>query len=651
MSSTFGDRFESQKLHELFSGKLFSIPDYQRAFSWDTRQVNELLEDISLIVGDQVHYTGTIILHRQSERVFYSDSGVQLVTYDVVDGQQRLTTLVILLDRIRRILLNLNPHNIALTDAIYSRFCFVSGRTLQQQYSSLHPLLTLNAHNHTYFAKAILSDSTEAGLSSQKSFERLDRAVSVVDSYLNKLANNSIKAHEAIENYYRKISNNLIFSVYTVASASEVGVIFEVMNNRGKPLTEMEKVKNYLLYLCSKFEDNEVKEITSLKINRTWEQILTTLTHFGVDDSSHENQLLRSHWLMSVSPLPKKWEQVKSIKDKFSLELLRADKEQVYMELDLYLDSLQNAAGAYGEIFNPTHQNAFTKYFPNVRDNQIEELKDWAHRLRHLDTMAPFVPLLMASRLKSLPIDELTAIYRLCEMYAFRVYRLLQRRSNAGETIFFRLGHELYSGKRIVTSIFGELKYVIIRYSPITTISEALSYSSKYRNWYKWRGIKHFLYEYERHVAHRQFGKKAEAFLRFVQDINADTIEHIMPQSPVAKSDVTDKFKENFETHINDYGNLVLTLQNPSLSNKEFKNKLPLYLSKLATFAELEIGTDYKDWSFDQISDRKERLKSWALERWGDSAVEKIGISGIVEASFREANEVPFMEDSVVFDE
>ena len=51
-----------------------------------------------------------------------------------------------------------------------------------------------------------------------------------------------------------KATSNLVFVPYGVSTSAEVGAIFEVMNDRGKQLTELEKAKNYLLYRASKLD-------------------------------------------------------------------------------------------------------------------------------------------------------------------------------------------------------------------------------------------------------------------------------------------------------------------------------------------------------------------------------------------------------------
>ncbi len=68
-----------------------------------------------------------------------------------------------------------------------------------------------------------------------------------------------------------------MFTLYEVEEDSEVGVIFEVMNDRGKPLSQLEKVKNFLLYMTDNISDGDVsrKGLADV-INSSWKQILET---------------------------------------------------------------------------------------------------------------------------------------------------------------------------------------------------------------------------------------------------------------------------------------------------------------------------------------------------------------------------------------
>jgi len=71
----------------------FRVPEYQRPFSWDNDHFEDLIQDIITANRDQEYFLGTIVLHHREEAGHY----------DVVDGQQRLTSLMILLACLRDI--------------------------------------------------------------------------------------------------------------------------------------------------------------------------------------------------------------------------------------------------------------------------------------------------------------------------------------------------------------------------------------------------------------------------------------------------------------------------------------------------------------------------------------------------------------------
>src|SRR4051794_2594956 len=90
-----------QTVEQIFVGRRFLIPDYQRGYAWEEQQWLELLEDIDLLPPGKTHFTGMVVLQPLQQTI--NDRGGQSYrSSDVVDGQQRLTSLVILLEAIRR---------------------------------------------------------------------------------------------------------------------------------------------------------------------------------------------------------------------------------------------------------------------------------------------------------------------------------------------------------------------------------------------------------------------------------------------------------------------------------------------------------------------------------------------------------------------
>lgn len=85
-------------LQKLFADRVFRIPAYQRFYSWQTRQRSDLFSDLTKLASgrqDQHHFMATIVCNRTGETKAIGTA--EYVLHDVVDGQQRLTTLILLL--------------------------------------------------------------------------------------------------------------------------------------------------------------------------------------------------------------------------------------------------------------------------------------------------------------------------------------------------------------------------------------------------------------------------------------------------------------------------------------------------------------------------------------------------------------------------
>lgn len=80
---------------------MLRIPDYQRGYAWEREQVQDFIDDLTLLEAGREHYTGTIVLLNAGDPVVDDDSN-SLAPAEVVDGQQRITTICLLLNEIRR---------------------------------------------------------------------------------------------------------------------------------------------------------------------------------------------------------------------------------------------------------------------------------------------------------------------------------------------------------------------------------------------------------------------------------------------------------------------------------------------------------------------------------------------------------------------
>jgi hypothetical protein len=298
-------------IEELFGGRLFVVPDYQRGYAWEQRQWDEFIEDIELLPDDKDHFTGTVVLHEEKDSPLPIDeSGKKYAYVNIVDGQQRLTTIVLFLDALR-LEMQSHPKLSTLATGIINTYLHVNDLNGERIFK-----LTLNRDCHHFFVTNVLGEPPGPEGPVMASQQRLWNAKKHFRNYLARRRASEVSDDPKwLVDLYDKVTHRLRLSVYTVDEASEVGVIFEVMNNRGKPLSELEKVKNYLLYVGSKL--NLSPHTLAENVNKTWTNIFERLMAADLSNTAEENQLLRMHWLMAYDYRTRVFDGSNSIKSKF----------------------------------------------------------------------------------------------------------------------------------------------------------------------------------------------------------------------------------------------------------------------------------------------------------------------------------------------
>jgi hypothetical protein len=393
------------------------------------------------------------------------------------------------------------------------------------------------------------------------------------------------------------------------------------MNNRGKPITEVEKTKNYLLYVASKLDLPDPHDLCK-EVNNAWTRIFTTLMASGC--AAKDDDLLRVHWLMAYDAEEKHWDGCKSIKNRFHLKNFIGRHAVLLDDLMAYIKTLADAALAYCDVLKPGNSNAFDGL---PLDSALrKEVVEAAEKLPRVGVFAPFLPLLVAIRMKH-PRDW--RLYhealKYCEMYAFRVYRLLLRRSNTGRRDFIRLAHSLYTGRLTPDEVLTAMRDLVARFSREAEVEEAFELDPE-DNWYDWSGIKYFLYEYESQLVKDQNKDNPKINWRDLEKLK-HSIEHVLPQSPTCDYWVSRWSESALATYTNDIGNLCLTRDNSSYGNKPFPEKVGRVGARdangkfVACYANGNFVMErnlagYQDWTEETLLKRREEIVDWAMKRW-----------------------------------
>ncbi len=595
---------------ELFSGRLFFVPDYQRGYAWEHEHCNDLLEDVELLPEGRDHYTGTIVLNKLEGKEADAE-GTSFAKVAIVDGQQRLTSTVILLSVIHKIFeAEASKKNLAM--GIEKNYL----KTSRLEDNLPIYRLTLIPDCADYFREEILGTGSVAGATIM-SHERLLNAQKTFSDYFQ--LQQELRKDDFLEwlqTYFFKIVDQLKVGIYEVTSSAEVGMIFEAMNNRGKGLTELEKVKNYLLYLATKVQQGEGNELGNL-INKTWSNIYHRFMAAELG-SDYEDQFFRAHWLMYKDAERKNWNGSKSVKGQYNLKIYAGNYPQLFTNLMNYVKSLDEASIAYVDLEKPTNGfNAFVKH------TELLDIRIWSTKLQRLNVLANFIPLMMACRLRY-PSDaaKYLELLKMIEVMSFRMFKMGGKRADAGQSNLNRQAFDLLHHHRDFDAIMNGLKGVLEWYHPFHSFNGFWDFNALDNDWYHWGGLRYFLYEYEEMIT---AGKGVAVTWDTLQGRElSNSIEHILPQTmeDIENYWPTKFTKEEHDLHVHDLGNLCLTYDNSSYRNFSFTRKKGSVSQEKACYAKSSLRqerdlTQHADWDVATIGARRAILVNWAKERWG----------------------------------
>lgn len=579
--------YDFKHLGDILREGIYEVPDYQRNYAWEERQWEDLWKDLehTSIESESKHYIGTIVVEKRGDS---TKLGKTFRTFKIIDGQQRLATLVILLFCIHEELKVL-----PLADATKTADNIL-GDYIKDESAEVYRI-KLNGSDDDFLKDIILRPHTDEMVGRRPrtpSERRLREAKMFFSSKL------SGKTFDYLNQLIEKICSKLLFIRYEVGSEVEAGLVFEVMNDRGKDLTQVDKIKNYLIYLAYKKDDPDL----AVYINEAWGEIFKNVMEAHRFD---EDDLLRYHWIIYTGQL-KESDIHRRLKER--LDLVTSDLPSKIRD---YTGSLKEASYVFRELNNPDVS------FSDWHDGYVDEIRDYLNGLHRLRNIATFMPLLMASRIvfKDSP-QRFSEIVRACESFAFRVYKVCNRRADTGLSTFHARAHQLFRAKgRSGTEIqkawqqaVGDIHWYFDYYGDKWEFELDLNRASFYE-WLETYEIQYLFYE----LAKKKCKDSGEASPQW-SELRKATIEHIWPQIPRGYNGWSDDQRKQHVKCRNKLGNLTLTFWNPELSNKDFSEKRDQYSqSDLVIQRELAKAAS---WGEEEIEARTQEIVKFALERW-----------------------------------
>ncbi|MGG6264488.1 DUF262 domain-containing protein [Leptolyngbya sp. AN03gr2] len=583
---------DSYKISKVFSsgGDIqYILPHFQRQYSWDKSNWQTLLDDAIAIYEEfnpnkePEHFLGSLVVINSGTR-----SGL-ITAFTLVDGQQRLTTISLLLCAFRDLIESTEP-KIA---AKIQRY-LVNSETEGDIYFKLLPT-NKYGDRQAYIS---LIQKTQVEITESK--------IPVAYHYLHKelgklLTDGAIEA----ERFFFAVSNCFQVVFIELNRDESPYKIFESLNAKGKPLSQADLARNYIAMKLPPAQQEKV-------FTEQWEKVEHLLQESRIVGRSRIGELTAflRHYLATQS------RGVCSEAHTYARFRDRCEEFQTDAEFINEISLLRRFAEHYNKLLRPEHEKNL-------------EIRHALHRLNILEIQTAYSFLLLVyenyeqEKLTDVQFKQILAIL---ENYMIRRYVCREQTKDLSKVFppLWRDIQDEINGEEI--TFIEALKKILI--SKNYPSDQGVQQSIRSINIYDDRSrekICLILESINRHLSRNAGG---------ITTLNATpTVEHIMPQTLNSewKTELGENFERVHQDNLNTFGNLTLLTQewNSALSNSAFSLK-----KKRLEEHEFRLNKDYfsnsiERWDEQAILDRADFLSEKFLEIWS-ALGEPIAIGKIV---------------------
>lgn len=554
-------------LEFLKKSEQFVIPIYQRLYSWREEECKQFLDDI-LKAGknDEIksHFLGSIVYVKDG---VYQVSDVASLL--VIDGQQRLTTVSLLLEALSR-KLNKNEHEeLPLTS-----------EKIKQHYLINH----LNKDEKKY--KLLLTETDK------ESFISLIDGVDFPKDYSKRIKENYEFFKLELSKFDKKdltalisgLNKLLIVDISLDRNCDNPQLIFESMNSTGRQLSQIDLIRNFLLM--------GLEPETQKRFYKTyWRKMEDLFEQENIDE--YFNRFMRDYLTIKTGKIVK----FNMVYDAFKVFQRKDFSNQ--NSIEQLLEEILVFAGYYVSIFLNKEEN------PKLKEafSFIEEMD--------VEVSAPFLLQVYNDYKKDqLSLEDFSSIVKLVESYIFRRSICFIPTNSLNKTFaeFYRKYVKKENYLESVQAGFQNLK----TYKRFPSNEEFRKHLEEDDN--NFSLTKYFLAKME------NFERKEKISLKEY------TLEHIMPQTltKVWKDALGENFEDIHENFLNNIGNLTLTGYNSEYSNRSFEEKKTIKGGFNESPLKLNKGLKEVDiWNKESIQKRAKELSEKAVKIWGHPKLSK----------------------------
>ena len=545
------------------NGLVYRVPMFQRDYSWTEQEWDDLWQDIVAMLepgGEQGHYMGYLVLQSENER-----------NYDIIDGQQRVTTLSLLVLAILSNLRRLAESGIEADDN--------RRRTeeLRKTYIGfLDPVtliatskLTLNRHNDQYYQTYLVPLERPPRRNLKASEHLLRKSYEWFEEKIHQRFG-EVRSGAELARFVDTVADRLFFTVISVADELNAFKVFETLNARGVRLSSTDLLKNYLFSVVHGAGGHEHEMRT---LEERWETIVGKLGSESVPD------FLRVFW-NSSNPLTRHSDLFKAIRgsihDKAAVFTLLRDMDR---DADIY--------AALGDADDAT-------WTPEQKKHVAE--------LAMYNVRQPYALLLAARR--ALTDAEFTRVLRACAVVSFRYNVIGNLATNEQERVYNAVAEKI--ARKELTGPLEIIRALRPVYSSdeqfLSAFAEKQIRTTTARNR---QVVRYILFEVERQASTRAFDYTSDKY----------TIEHVLPESP----------GDNWATFTDDQidrcvfriGNMTPLAAGPNrdLGNMSYVDKKPIFEGSEFEITR-RITSENHDWTPERIASRQRWLANQATAIW-----------------------------------
>ena len=540
--------------------KRFVIPVYQRKYDWRYENCCQLYDDLKKIVKDgrESHFFGSIV-----SAVVPNGNKIE---YHIIDGQQRLTTVSLLLLAIRNLIAQgkVKPVEDKLDEQISQRFLISPWANagdkikLRPAKSDREALIKLFGDEKDYDCSSNLT------INYQFFYDMV------------------IKEEVAVEDLYAAIGKLEIISI-TLDKGDNAQIIFESLNATGLALSEGDKIRNYILMGLP-------AQVQTKYYDTYWEKI-EKCTDNNVSD------FIRDYLSIRQKIIPARGTIYKAFKN-----------YAVSLPIDALLTDLLRYARFFEKLLTCKS---------GLKEKKLDACLYRLMRLGIVVTRPFFMEVFRLHQEKELSTDDVLKIFLITENYLFR-RNICEVPTNALNRIFLNLNNEIRCYNHKADDYVSKFIYILLskkwnhRFPDDNEFKASLAEKQVYRM----RG-NYKVYLFERL---ENYGTVETKDIYKYLDEGIYTIEHIMPQKlTLAWCDsLGEDAEEIHETWLHRLANLTLTGYNPSLGNKTFVEKRD---TKEGGYKSSGLRMNQKiaakqTWGLAELKERNDEMLELAMEIW-----------------------------------